>query len=528
MSRFGTRRAARLATLVDIVDDAATASGDIRLYLDRPLDVTHDERTVLTYSDLAQIGRQISAGLHAAGVRRGDRVAVVKSNHVDIFLIAYAAMRIGAIPALISPELEPSVTSELLDTLGHPTLLTDAAVIEHKALRGLDVGALSPCPLVVGEVVPPGTSALALDAPTPDPAVVVGPDEPVLITHTSGTTGVPKLAIQSHRTLDANWSTVAVWAKVLSVRERAGVYLSFPHIRVVTGVASLLLMRWSLVIVTDPDPAHVDAVFAEYKPGVIETFPNTYILWERLLSSSSRPFANARFFLNTFDAMHPRTLQALLSGSSRRGATYLQLYGQTETGPITARFYPRRLAAHAHGRCVGYPLVGFSRFRIAPRPHEHHAGGGDIVVRSKALVLGYVGGERQYAENFRDGWWRMTDIGERTRWGCLHLRDREIDETDHTSSVLALEDRLLNRLGDLTEVVLLPTGDGKLAPVVCTRNDASLDLGAWTAATTDVRATLLPPSHCRWEDVPHTATWKVRRVEARRQLERNELPTIAA
>lgn len=523
--RLGIRR---IKTLVDIVDEAAVSAGAVRLHFDRPLDAFPDHTCTLSYARAATYGRRLAAGLYAAGIRRGDRVAILKRNHFDTYLLTYAAMRIGAIPALISPELDPPTACQLLEALGHPALVTDPVVCAEKALRGVALQDVSQLPLTVGgEAL--GAVALEIDAPDAPVTMLQQIDTPALITHTSGTTSVPKLAVQSHRTLSANWSMASAWFKTLRVQETIGIHLSFPHIRVVTGITSMLIMRWSLVALTDPAPSNVDAVFSEHRPGVIETFPNTFILWESLLSSPTKPLSSARWFISTFDAMHPRTLQALLDGSSRRNAGYAQLYGQTETGPITARVYTRGLAKHADSRCVGHPFPGFSRFRIAKDTARSGMAesSGDILVRSRALALDYLGRESQYAGNFRDGWWRMTDIGHRSRWGCLHLHDREIDSTNGTASLLALEDLLIHRMPGIVEGVLVPLTDGSLAPIVCTREDAPLDLARWSTATADL-PTMAAPRHCRWEDLPHTATWKVRRVETRRLLERGELQTVSS
>jgi acyl-coenzyme A synthetase/AMP-(fatty) acid ligase len=517
----------RRSTLVDVVDEAAANAPELLVHLDRPLDAFPDDGTTLTYAQLAERGRRLAAGLHAAGVRRGSRVAIVKRNHLDIYLLTYAAMRLGAVPALISPELSPEIAGQLLGLLDLDVVVSDRVVCEEKALRGLPLTDLAPTVLSVGEAVH-GALPLQLDAPEAPAEVVRELDARVLITHTSGTTDVPKLAVQSNRTLAANWAAIPVWARVLGLRERVGIHLAFPHIRVVTGFTSLMAMRWSLVVITDPAPSNVDAVFCEYRPGVVETFPNTFMLWESLLASPSRPLGGARLFCNTFDAMHPRTMRALLDGSSRRNALYIQLYGQTETGPITTRFYTRGLARRADGRCVGHAVPGLSRFRIVPTAHgrARRTGAGEIQVRSKSLVLDYVGRSALHAANFRDGWWRMTDIGWRSRYGCLHLHDREIDETDSTESLLALEDVLLARMHDVLEGVLVPLGDGTITPIVCTHEDAPLNLSSWSSATADFPA-LNPPHHCRWGDIPRTATWKVRRGEARRMLERGSVSVAA-
>lgn len=516
----------RRSTLVDVVDAAAARTPDLRVHLDRPLDAFPEIGTSLDYAQVATWGRRMAAGLHQAGVRAGQRVAILKSNHLDTYLLTYAAMRLGAVPALLSPELSPGTARVLLETVEPDALVTDAAVVERKALRGVALGDHANLLISIGDGVA-GALPLALDAPEVPAAVIRAPEAAVLVTHTSGTTDIPKLAIQSNRTLAANWAAIPAWARVLRLHETVGAHLAFPHIRVVTGLTSLMAIGWSLVVVSDPDPAHVDAVFSEHRPGVIETFPNVFMLWEKLLESPTRPLSSARLFFNTFDAMHPRTLRALLDGSARRSPLHIQQYGQTETGPITTRLYTRKLARHADGRCVGHAIPGFSRFRILDDgAGSRRKGTGEIVVRSKSLVIGYLGRPAYYAGNFRRGWWRMTDVGRRSRWGCLHLHDREIDESARAESLLALEDLLLQRLPALLEVAFVPLADGSITPLVCTRDDAPLDLRGWAEATADFPL-LDPPHQCGWEAVPRTATWKVRRVEARRLLQRGELPAIA-
>jgi acyl-coenzyme A synthetase/AMP-(fatty) acid ligase len=311
-------------------------------------------------------------------------------------------------------------------------------------------------------------------------------------------------------------------SRALRIRETVAVYLLFAHARVVTGVANVLKMGWPLVVLTDPEPAHAEAVLTEHRPGVVETFPNTFILWEEMASSAARPFANVSWFLNTFDAMHPRARNALLESSSRRMPRYIQMYGQTETGPVTLRVYPRGAHRHAHPRCVGYPIPGFSRTTVLG-----DRSGGPILAKSKALILGYAGREAEYREKLDGGWWRMTDLGCKTRWGCLHLLDREVDESDAVASLLALEDMILERLPGLAEVALIPKADGPPVPLVCTRDNRPFDESAWGAATADLEL-LMPPVHCTWEEIPHTGTWKVRRAEARRRLDDGRLAGLRA
>ena len=84
-------------------------------------------------------------------------------------------------------------------------------------------------------------------------------------------------------------------------------------------------------------------------------------------------------------------------------------------------------------------------------------------------------------------------------------------------SLLALEDTILERISALTEAVLVPVSDGPPVPLVCTRGDEPFDIEGWNAAVADLPR-LAEPVQCRWEDIPHTATWKVKRAEAAGRL----------
>ncbi len=255
-------------------------------------------------------------------------------------------------------------------------------------------------------------------------------------------------------------------------------------------------------------------MFADFRPGAIETHPNTFINWEVLAEDEDQPLANVRYFISTFDAIHPRTVRRLLSASRRRMPIYLQGYGQTETGPVTIRPYTLRSAHRADGRCVGYPIPGLTRIRIdgtraAPSP---------IWARTPGLAVTYVGQDSRFSDQLRDGWLNMGDLGYRGHWGCVHLLDREIEHCEGGESTLAIEDVVMERLAECTEVVVVPLRAGGLQPVICTRQDQLLDRDAWRRAVRD-QPQMVEPLHFRWHELPRTSTAKIRRLELRRQLD---------
>jgi acyl-coenzyme A synthetase/AMP-(fatty) acid ligase len=136
----------------------------------------------------------------------------------------------------------------------------------------------------------------------------------------------------------------------------------------------------------------------------------------------------------------------------------------------------------------------------------------------------YLGQSEDYVAKLDGDWWNMEDIGYRSRWGCLHLVDRQVDQTPGVTSLLEVEDVVLSRLPQLSEIVLIPTAAGA-TPIVCTHGDERFDRQAWRNATRDLPA-LGEPLHVRWDRLPRTGTWKVRRLHVRELIERDELEAL--
>jgi acyl-coenzyme A synthetase/AMP-(fatty) acid ligase len=515
------RVAKRGYTLGLALEHGARRSPRAPVWLDRPLDAFPEAGTDLDYTALDRLARAASTSLAAAGVGPGQRVAIAKRNHIDIFLLATAVARLGAVPALLSAGLDPLSFADLFARLRAEYLVTDSATWTG-ALADLDP-AKRPSRVLVLDGSPDGTEPLPAASTASAPAVLPRSiDSLAAITHTSGTTGVPKLVAQTARSFAEIVALSVRGPKLMGIRETVGIHLAFSHWRSTTGAAGLLLAGWPAVVLSEDDPDAAGALFERHRPGVVESHPNTLIRWQELADRGGA-FDNVKLFSSTFDAAHYSVIERLVKSSRRRNAMYLQTYGQSETGPITMRPYPRRLLERADGRCVGHPVPLYSRFRI--RSEGNGPAGraeGRIEVRSRGRSRTYLGDEGGYEAKLTDGWWDMTDVGFKSRWGCLHLLDRKVDQEPSVHSLLELEDRLLDALPALTEVVLIPVEEGPPVPIVCTVGDGPFDHERWQSATAALPA-LAPPTHVDWDRVPRTGTSKVRRFEAREMLAAGQL-----
>ncbi|MEU9537873.1 class I adenylate-forming enzyme family protein [Streptomyces mirabilis] len=496
---------------------AADRHGAVFVTLDRPLDVRPGLGVDLSYPVLAEVVEELSGRLWEAGVRPSEEVVVHKTDNVDIVLLTCAVSRIGAVPVLLSPALAGPVVGRLLERLHTPWLITDRAKLAGP-LADVDLSTLVRRTLSVDDA--PGAEPLEKYAGSQTPSPVrLHPREPALITHSSGTTGLPKLAVHCANTM---WNRL-VPQKAMgwpTRGETAALHMSFVHSRFYHLLGVLLHFGSPLVLITDPDPARVGPLLSRHRPGIVETHPNTFVLWEELADAPGAPLSRVRSYGSTFDAIHPRTVRRLLDASKRRTPWLIQLYGQSETGPVAFQWFTRRSAARADGRRVGIGIPGFTRVRVTDESGGRATPGtpGRIEARTRGRILTYLGAREQYLRQLDgDGWWQMGDMGYQGRLGGLYLIDREIDQIDSVHSNLEIEDALMDRLEELREVVIVPGADREPVPVVCVRGEEPLDPARWREATADLPP-LAEPRQWRFEELPMTATWKVKRVEITRML----------
>ena len=504
---------------------AAARNGSTPLILDHDLVVRPDLGRRLTVAGLANQVDDLARRLFAAGVRPGDRVAVYLAGTFDICILTMAVARLGAVPAALSPALDAETIDGLLRRLDQPHLLTDAGKLD--ALRDVPVRELTKTVITTTGSATGAVSLADLAGSAPVRPAFQGPDEPALITHTSGTTGLPKLVVHTPRTMLVRLRPQRVMLALMRRRETVAIHISFVHSRMFAALALCLAKGLPVLLMKEPDPDRVAGFLREYRPGLIEALPNSFMAWEELTDDPRRPFASVKYFSSTFDAMHPRTISRFLSSSARSRPLFFQIYGQSEVGPAVGRPYFRRSARRMDGRCVGFALPGSARVRVVSqgsgRPSPTNPG--FIEVRWKGLAKTYFGEQERFSAEMHDGWRRTGDVGYRSRFGCLHLLDREVDVIPGVGSNLEIEDLVMGRLGELTELVVVAGPRAEPIPVVCTVRDRPLDRDRWRAAVADLPQ-LADPVHIPWSAVPRTATMKVRRIELSRRLREAPTPQI--
>jgi acyl-coenzyme A synthetase/AMP-(fatty) acid ligase len=491
-------------------ESAAEQHGEVTLCADTPW--LSACRTPGTVSDFAVVVADYADRLWGAGVRPGDVVALVKANHFDIQALQCAIIRIGGLPALLSVKMEPTDLLDCFGKLQRPWLLTDAD------------GAAALCPwqdrlgTLVSRVLtltPDAVLAGAAELAEPAPHQVTrrpGPD-PTLITHSSGTTGKPKLVVH---TMDSLYNHVAPQISVVQTYDHTKISakcLSFVHVRMSSGLLTVLNTGVPFLGITSPALVPVREALLRHRPATLEAQPNMFLRWEALARETPNPFGPVERYVSSFDAIHPRTVRTLLEASDHPNPTFIQAYGQTETGPVTLLMITRadiRERGQVNSRDVGGALPGMTEVRVVDDAGSVVPAGtpGHIEVRTPARAESVIG---QPPLPGRDTWWPMGDIGILRPDGHVELCDREVDQVPAVPSTLRAEDILLDELPGLAEVVIVATG-GTAKAVAATVDGKPIEEDQWQRAR---HRAGLPEStkleYRPWEEFPLTGTLKVRR-----------------
>ncbi|GAB2858021.1 long-chain fatty acid--CoA ligase [Actinocorallia aurea] len=375
------------------------------------------EGAVRSWAEVDAASDALARGLAARGVRKGDRVGLLMTNKPVLAELMLATVKIGAICVPLNFRL---IAAELLP------MLQDAApsvVVADGSLAHL----LEPGQADVGfEVYTVGGS----DLPSIDllyvhdgaaPEVEVADDDPAFICYTSGTTGVQKGALLTHRSILSVGQSAAV-THGLSWRDR--VLACAPLVYTGSGIS--VFMQFvvytgaTLVLLADFDPDTGLDVMERERVTATTMVP---VIWERMAAGlASRELARFTF---AGAGGAPVSLD-LLEAYRAHGIPLTQVYGLTEVSGLAATM--RYEDARTRPGFAGLPLVG-TRIRIGDEQGATVAADevGEIMVRGPHVMSGYWNRPEATAEVMAGSWIRTGDLGLQDAGGFLKLVDRSKD-----------------------------------------------------------------------------------------------------
>ena len=371
--------------------------------------------TTLTFGALDRRSSQVANALVRAGVRPGDRVAVLTRNRPEFFELLFGAARAGAVLVALNWRLAPPEIAAIVAD-AEPALV----------LTGSDQRRLLPASLVDDAVdLDTGYEAWIAGRPATPPAVDGAPDDVVLLLYSSGTTGVPKGARLTHANL---MFTPRMGRESYGMTAESVNLLASPLFHIGgTGYALTAMGQGAhTVLMAEVDPVAMARAIARHR--VTHAFFVPAVV--KLLLDGAAGADLSSLELIAYGGA-PMTEALLRRAIDTLGCAFMGVYGMTETaGSVTA------LAPGDHD--PGGPRSGLLRSVGRPLPwhevvvHDPVTGSpssvgevGEIWVRSGQNTPGYWHRPVESAATLTpDGWLRTGDAAYTDADGYLFLHDR--------------------------------------------------------------------------------------------------------
>jgi long-chain acyl-CoA synthetase len=379
----------------------------------------------LTYQALEELCERVAGGLHEIGVRPGDRVSLYSPNRWEWVVAYHAALRAGAVVNPINVMLTAEEVAFVLNDCGAAAIFASGDKAEVLAGLTRELPALRSVINFDGAAGGVAGFEDLLRGPASAPEVPrPAPADLSTIGYTSGTTGHPKGAMQSHRAVFLN--TAATFA--LHTRTDRDVMLNalpLPHVYGNVIMNGTFMVGATLVMMERFDPAVTLAEIQRRRATVFDGVPTMYAM---MLADPSLPGADLSSL--RVCTVGGQTMPAAKMGEweERSGAPLLEIWGMTElagVGTSNCTYMP-----NVHGS-IGFALPS-ANARIAaiddPGVTLPDGEPGELMIRGPLVMLGYYGNEAATRATIEpDGWMHTGDIATRDEEGHYYVVDRKKD-----------------------------------------------------------------------------------------------------
>jgi fatty-acyl-CoA synthase len=470
----------------------------------------------IRYGELLERVERVSALLASKGLRRGDRVALLSHNRPEYFEIELAAANLGVITACLNWRLSPRELAYCID------LVSPKLVIVEEGLAG----ALPPLADDGRQRIEIGPQYERLLQQQEARAVPIAADceDGLVILYTSGTTGLPKGAVISHRAMVMR---ALVFTSELNIPHRDSFVAWAPMFHMAStdhGLATLL--RGGSVVMIDGFQVEplLDAV-ARHRIGWLVLIPGMVEAFAAALKAQSTRVRGISVCGAMADLVPPH---AIAEVTELLRSPYLNSFGSTETGlpPATRALIgigeiPSRLSKQQNAFCE-VRLVDPSDHEVAPGE------AGELAIRGPTLFSGYWQATETNARDFRGGWFHMGDVFRRNEDGTLDFVDRAkyMIKTGGENVYPAEIERVLMSDSRVTEAAVVRAADQKWGEVpvafVSCRDPGVTEAGLLELCRRDLAA-YKRPRHFRFIDFsefPRSTSGKVQRHELEALLAR--------
>ena len=379
----------------------------------------------LTYSELQTKVEALSARLTELGVAKGDRVALLFPNCMEFCISYFAVMRLGAIVVPLNNRLAPQEFTYIVNDAAPHTMILgyqfwDVYQLFKDSLEN------QPNLIYAGPAPRPGADFFADLMKETDKTVekaAILPDDSACIMYTSGTTGLPKGAVMSHRNIFSNARNAGAH---LGYREKDITLVVVPLFHVTglnTQLVALIYAGGTTVIMRDYNTTDMIKLLAKHKITTMITVPTMYTLMLVNPDLDNADLSSLKVLSYGGAPMNSETINAL---KSRLGVDLMNAYGLTETSSITTVM--PACDTSRKGDSVGLAATGI-QLRVVDRNERDLSAGevGELWIKGPNVVKSYWNKPKATAASLGGGWLRTGDYARIDDEGFVYIVDRMKD-----------------------------------------------------------------------------------------------------
>jgi len=394
-------------------------------YPDKPA-ITFKDRAI-TFAEFDRESNRLANGLAALGLASGDRLALYLPNCPQYELAFYAASKLGAIACPMNPSYrEREITYQVNDS-GSKVMVTHASLWPVVDACRPQLPNLARV-VVVGDRVDEGSGfavaydEVILDARTRDPDVRVDQSQLAALPYSSGTTGMPKGVMLTHRILVYNQQQY-LDASGIGKDDAFPIFLPLSHIYGVMLMNSALGCGAHQILMERFDLETLMKIIQQHHATVLHLVPPVLLALANAPGLDASQFRTVRYALSAAAPLAPDVARRV---QERLGIRVLQAYGLTETGPAShhSPLEPDRIKLESVGVVMAdteQRVVDVETGEKALQPGDT----GEIIIRGPQVMQGYWNAPEETSRALRNGWLHSGDIGWIDSDGYTYVVDRK-------------------------------------------------------------------------------------------------------
>jgi acyl-coenzyme A synthetase/AMP-(fatty) acid ligase len=390
------------------------------------------------------------------GIGPASRVGVYTASGLYGLLHHVAITSIGAVTVLANPKMAPDVAANYFRRTQVTAIVGDADRVAGCTAAGVDAELIAAVDEIDREA-PPSQGTM------PEHAYRHAADDLILISHSSGTTGVPKPTVFTHQGFFIG-KRERLWKFPSRRSDRMLTALPHSHSAGISYLSLALMLGLPTLMIDDVTGASVTSAMNQFHPTIVLGFPSS-LADLPIAQLSAEAKRDVHTWIGMGDASHEHHIRPLVQLGRRRhrgkwltGSTYIDGLGSSEMGMVLFKNVHTLETTH-YGRLIGKP-VAVVREAVVLNEHGNPVPVGKaglLGVRTPSVTPGYWDNPELTEKARRGGYFLTGDVVRRDADGNFYHLDRAPDvitTVDGPVHSLPIEEVVLKETGALDAAVV--------------------------------------------------------------------------